>query len=281
MTRPDHARSRIDPAATPIVLGVEIPAVWIGLLAHGHRTGGNDGLGRPVAPGRSDRADDPRVFGDGDIRDLPALPEVAVDGLVPSMHLAASDGRYALDVCVWPDTDTPGEDLLDGRGTADDLVGGRTYTLDDGRTVRVDVRVVWPAPNLRAVAIDVVKRLYGVSKPVAARVVDEARFDLIDIRDPSPAEAVGSVAVGHQDPAVVAALAVDYGTDRTVAEVPAGGGRPRRCVVSDLGGGSRRVVLAGGDWTAVEVDGEPVGTGLPRSGGPNPVTAAKRIARLL
>lgn len=302
-------------ADSPLVVTVDVPAEWVGLLAYGRHDGTRDDLGRPVRTGAAPSPADPYVY-DDDIRDYAmndALrPEV---GFVPAVRLWQKDNRYfvapsAIDDdrlgdddwdLLWPFQEghpangrlAPTQrternmqrasairDLL-ASDTLQSLVGGRTVTLVDGRAVRYDIRLVWRSPNTRLVAINAVKRTFQVSKTVAARVVDEARFDLIDIADPSPAEVVGSVAVGWMDPAVVASLAVDFGPERSVAEVPVHGPRPKRCVVTGLDRGSRMVVLAGGDWRTVTVDGEVVESGLPESGGPNPVTAAKRIARLL
>ncbi|AXV10181.1 hypothetical protein DVS28_b0441 (plasmid) [Euzebya pacifica] len=268
------------PASSPVVLTVDVPAVWVGLAVYGQNHNGRDELGRPVLAGSADNPTDPRAHA-ADMRDLPALDHAA-DGLFASLHLVAENGQYRTDVVVWPDTPTPGPVLIEEQF---DLRSGhpsvRTFTHRDGRTVLIDVRLVWASPNMRTIAIDTVKRIHSVSKPVAARIVDEARFDLIDTTEPSVAEVVGSIALGHMDPAVVASLAVDYGPERTFAEIPVHGPRPRRCTVTGLDAGSRKIVLTGRDWTRVEVDGKPIGTGLPATGGPNPVTAAKRIARLL
>lgn len=271
----------LSPTATDTVaLTVEVPAVWVGLVTHGSHRDGHDELGRPVLGGSAAIPTDARVHA-ADVRDLPALDH-ASDGLFASLHLIAEDGRYRTDVVVWPDGPTPGPVLIE---EAFDLRSGdrtdRTFTHRDGRSVVIDVRILWASANARAIAIDTVKRLYSVSKPVAARIVDEARFDLIDTNSPSVAEVVGSVALGHQDPAVVASLAIDFGPERTVAEIPVHGPRPRRCTISGMDAGSRGVILHGGDWTTVEVDGQTVPTGLPANGGPNPITAAKRIAKLL
>ena len=276
----DAAQGARPTATAPVALTVEVPAVWVGLLTHGSHRDGHDELGRPVLGGSAPTPTDPRAHA-ADVRELPALDH-ASDGLFASLHLLTENGRYRTDVVVWPDGPTPGPVLIE---EAFDLVSGdrsaRTFAHRDGRAVVIDLRLVWASANTRTIAIDTVKRLYSVSKPVAARIVDEARFDLIDTDSPSVAEVVGTVALGHQDPAVVASLAIDFGPDRTVAEVPVHGPRPRRCVLTGLDAGSRQVELVGGDWSSVTVDGQAVTTGLPPSGGPNPVTAAKRIAKLL
>lgn len=146
------------------------------------------------------------------------------------------------------------------------------------------------APELtteqREAAIDAVKRTYGVSKPVAATVVDEARYDhpaLAEVEDadePDEVAVLVAAATGPIDAHNVAIVTEMLCRRRLTSKV--NGGKVRFALAND---GRTVLTLDERDWsTAIAhnpyVGDKQVETSMATYGGANPVKVARKVLTL-
>lgn len=258
----DTAPSEADDTAAPEPFAdtVTIPAVWVGLLRHGlftERPNGvyTDAVGRPVTPAGDDvETGTPRCV-TNDLRELTHEH----NGATVTVALRSNRRNYWLEASVA----TP-----DGRVVhADDadIADGRIAFEGD---VTLTVRIEWPTANARTVAIDTIRRVSGLSKRQAATVADEGRFAFAPDHGDVTADIVGDVAAGWLTTTTVHAAAGALGLATTVDG-------DLLAVADD---GRTPMVVSQHDWSHATVGGsQAVDTGLPPSGGPNPMTAAKRL----
>lgn len=132
-----------------------------------------------------------------------------------------------------------------------------------------------PVGKQRDLAIDALKRAYGVSKPVAATIVDESRWThdaLPDETNPGEVELLVSAA----------ASPVSAGTVGLVLGVLSGQALAVSWSRAELtvGVGEGRVVFDSRDWSKAAEGTFERSTGLPSHGGHNPLQVARKVLEL-
>ena len=263
---------------------VTIPACWVGLSVYGNmsRVEGRwvDRWGRAVERGRAADLDDPRPR----LSDHRGVVFRMEDGASVGALLVANDNR---------DPDRVGYRLwteVAGRWScaadADHLSETDFVHADDPScVVRVAIRLRWPTPAARDVAIDTAKRLWGLTRTAAARVVDEPGSPLLHRPGDSHPSAnrllvLAGMSVGRLPAAAVVPFALDGLAGRWEG-ARAGGSHGTVFFHGDDAGGECAAMVQESDWSRVFIAGDWHPTGCPPGGGPEPRRTGRRIARLI
>jgi hypothetical protein len=271
-------------------LTIEIPAAWAGLLRFGHLAQTEsgrwvDGLGREALLGSAEQLGDGRAHLHDDRRVTVVDGDVTVVMALEVRHdLADDDGDAGLPYGLWVEAHRDGNEM-ELVGDLDALSPFR-YRDATGDVV-IDTKLVW-SPHLRSAAIDACKRIWQVTKPVAARLVDTGRGSVLGAdakgAKTSPQGVIGGIACGHQ---VIDAV-VPFVHDELLALLPDGHVRviwPERMTLMAsvrLPDGHRiSGMWTPHDWSQIVIGGQVVDTGMPVGGGPDPRRLARVTTKLL
>jgi hypothetical protein len=110
---------------------------------------------------------------------------------------------------IWTEVSVDGR-VLDGESEAELHRSIHRDATDPSREVVVTTSLQWPTANRRHIAIDTVKRIWRVTRPVAARAVDTVRPDLLPATGRlSLQTALAGLGFEHLPPVLIAPLVVD------------------------------------------------------------------------